>query len=107
MSEAIKVLLIEDHAGYREVIARTLQSSPKFELLHQFGTAEIALREIQKLQKDRTPDILILDLNLPGISGLEAIPWFKKYSPSSEIIILTQSDRESDVLAAISQGASG
>ena len=107
MPKTIKVLLVEDHAGYREVITRTLNSSPQFDLLHQFGTAEIALREIQKLPENQIPDIILLDLNLPGISGLEAIPWFKQYSPDSKVIIITQSDKEADVLTAISHGASG
>ena len=107
MPATIKVLLVEDHAGYREVITRTLANSSHMELVHQFGTAEIALREVQKLSENSTPDVLLLDLNLPGMSGLEAIPWFKKYSPNSQIIILTQSDKEADVLSAISQGASG
>jgi DNA-binding NarL/FixJ family response regulator len=53
------------------------------------------------------PDVILLDLNLPGMSGLEAIPWIKKYAPNTEIIVLTQSDRESDVVQAVSAGASG
>lgn len=107
MNDQIKVMLVEDHAGYREVISRTLNGAPQLELASQFGTAEIALREIQNQKENSTPDVILLDLNLPGLSGLEAIPWFRQYSPDSKIIILTQSDNESDVLHAISQGASG
>lgn len=107
MPATIKVMLIEDHAGYREVITRTLGSTSELKLIDQFGTAEIALREIEKLTENEAPDVLLLDLNLPGVSGLEAIPWFKQYSAKSKIIVLTQSDKESDVLTAISLGASG
>jgi DNA-binding NarL/FixJ family response regulator len=49
----------------------------------------------------------LLDLNLPRMSGLEAIPWFKKYAPEIKIIVLTQSDAEADILQAIQSGASG
>lgn len=100
-------MLVEDHAGYREVIAHALGRTTNIELICQFATAEIALREVQNLNKFETPDLVLLDLNLPGISGLEAIPWFRKYIPQTKIIILTQSNKETDVLAAISQGASG
>eukprot|EP00903_Cladosiphon_okamuranus_P004147 g4145.t1 len=77
------------------------------ELISQFGTAEIALREIQNARPGEHPDLVLLDLNLPGISGLESIPWIRKYSPKSKIIVLTQSNKEADVLEAISKGASG
>ncbi|MBK1855842.1 response regulator transcription factor [Verrucomicrobiaceae bacterium 5K15] len=107
MNTPIQVLLVEDHAGYREVISRTIQAADQVELLKQFGTAEIALREIQCVGPQKTPDVILLDLNLPGMSGIEAIPWFKKYLPEANVIILTQSDQEQDVLDAIALGASG
>lgn len=107
MKPAILVMLVEDHEGYREVIARALRRNPAFNLLSHFGTAEIALRAVQNNQPHSRPDVILLDLNLPGMSGLEAISWFKKYTPDSKIIILTQSHTESDILSAISRGASG
>jgi len=102
-----RIMLVEDHAGYREVITRALKREADLELISQFGTAEAALDSLQETPRPATPDLLLLDLNLPGMSGLEAIPWFKKYVPQIEIIILTQSDRASDVMTAITLGASG
>lgn len=107
MKHPIQVMLVEDSVPYRKAIAHALRVEPDVELASEFGTAEIALRSLQELTGQITPDVVLLDLNLPGISGLEAIPWFKKYTPKAEIIVLTQSDRESDVLTAVAAGASG
>lgn len=107
MKRKIKVMLVEDHAGYREVIARALKKEPDMELISEFGTAEIALRSLQDMSTRNVPDLILLDLNLPGMSGLEAMPFFRQSIPDTEIIVLTQSDREADILSAISQGAKG
>ncbi len=53
------------------------------------------------------PDVILLDLGLPGMGGLESIPLLKAAVPDARIIVLTQSDREADVLNAIAHGASG
>ncbi len=103
----INIMLVEDSPEFREVVAFTLSDEPDIELQSQFGTADFALRSLQSLSTRKVPDLILLDLNLPGTSGLEAIPWFKKAVPDAEIIILTQSDREEDVLKAIAAGASG
>lgn len=103
----IQVMLVEDHPGFREALVRSLQRCKNIDLHSKYGTAEIALRKIQYEQRDQQPDVLLLDLNLPGMSGIEAIPWFREYAPDLKIVVLTQSNNESDVLAAISQGATG
>ncbi len=107
MKHPINVMLVEDSVAYRKAIARSLGVEPNIELVSEFGTAEIALRSLQDTADQMAPDVILLDLNLPGMSGLEAIPWIKKYAPNTEIIVLTQSDRESDVVQAVSAGASG
>ncbi|MDF7800135.1 response regulator transcription factor [Pontiellaceae bacterium B1224] len=107
MKRKIRVMLIEDHPEYREIISFALGKEKDIELGNQFGTAEEALRSLQDRSLRLVPDIILLDLNLPGMSGLEAIPYFQKSIPDSRIIVLTQSDTEADVLHAISQGASG
>jgi len=100
-------MLVEDHPEYREVIEIALKSEQDIELVSKFGAAEVALRSLQNLNQGPKPDIILLDLNLPGMSGLDALPHFSVELPNANVIILTQSDRESDVLSAISHGASG
>ncbi|MGJ8656614.1 MAG: response regulator [Akkermansiaceae bacterium] len=104
MKQQIKIMLVEDNLAYRKGIACTLDRASNMELIAEFGASEFAL---QSLHGNPTPDILLLDLNLPGISGLDSIPLFKEQSPQTKIIVLTQSDREADVLLAIRLGASG
>ncbi|MDP4625273.1 MAG: response regulator transcription factor [Akkermansiaceae bacterium] len=107
MKTPIRIMLVEDHPEYRECIALALGKEPGIELTSEFGTAEQALNTLEKNDTFDKPDIILLDLNLPGISGIEAIPMLKKHLPASRIIVLTQSENEADVFAAVCAGASG
>ncbi len=107
MKRKIRIMLVEDHPEYREIIELAMNKEDDLELISQFGTAERALRSLQDRSTRREPDIILLDLNLPGLSGLEAIPFFYSALPGVKIIVLTQSDREEDVYRAITLGASG
>lgn len=107
MKNKIRIMLVEDHLGYREVIERAIKREKGLDLISQFGTAEIALRSLQNVSEKDTPNLVLLDLNLPGMPGLEALPWILDYVPNTKVIVLTQSDKEADVLEAISKGASG
>ena len=107
MPKKIKIMIIEDNPEYRHVINFALEDDPAIELIAQFGTAEMALRSIENKTNSQTPDLILLDLNLPRMSGLEALPWFQKYAPEIKVIILTQSDKEADIFCAIKNGASG
>lgn len=105
MSQKIKIMLIEDNTAYRKAIACALKNQEKMELHSQFNTAEVALREIQK--NPTHTDLILLDLDLPGMTGIEALSIFQDYKPDIKIIILTQSDRAKDILSCIAAGANG
>jgi DNA-binding NarL/FixJ family response regulator len=107
MKRKIRVMLVEDHPEYREVIDLAIEEESDIELTNQFGSAERALRSLQDRTLRQEPDLILLDLNLPGLSGIEALSYFRSSIPSAKIIILTQSNKEADVLNGIQKGASG
>jgi len=106
MTQPIQVSLVEDNPEYRDVVKLALESAPDIDLVSQFGTAEIALRTFAQDDAIK-PELILLDVRLPGIDGLDAIPGFGECLPEAKVIVLTQSDQEKDVLKAISAGAAG
>ena len=100
-------MLVEDHPDYREVIELSLLGEPDMQMISKFGAAEVALRSLEDRSTLTKPDVILLDINLPGMSGIKALPWIKKYSPTTKVIMLTQSDMEADVVQAIQSGAAG
>ena len=107
MNEKISVLIIEDSADYRSTVELAMESETDFDLIGQFGTSEIAIQALSENRFGRMPKIILLDLRLPGMDGLEAMAIIQRYSAGSKIIVLTQSNQEQDVLRAVACGASG
>ena len=107
MIKKTKVMLVEDHPEYRDVIDLALKDEPDIELISQVGSSERALQILQNPLDDNLPDLILLDLNLPGKSGLEALPLLRSCCPNAKVVVLTQSNNESDVLQAVQAGATG
>lgn len=107
MKRKIRILIVEDNPRYREAIVLALQHEADLQICGQFATAEIALRSLREQPSTELPDIMVLDLRLPGMGGLEALPAFLAVAPAVKVLILSQSDEEADVLRAITLGASG
>lgn len=107
MSDCIRVMLIEDNREYREAIEFAIEGASGMQVIASFVSAELALKSMESVVTNFVPDVLLLDLNLPGISGLDAIPYFKGFFADAKIIILSQSENEADVLCGITLGASG
>ncbi|MEM1441592.1 MAG: response regulator transcription factor [Verrucomicrobiota bacterium] len=97
-----RLILVEDNRNFREALA--MQLEPDFEVVGSYGSAEAAFRALRQNEK---PDLILLDLGLPGIGGLEAIGGFKDLAPEADVVILTQFDDRPRVFEAISAGASG
>ncbi|GAB5559008.1 MAG: response regulator transcription factor [Synoicihabitans sp.] len=107
MKKRIRVMLVEDNPRYRESLTLALEEAPQIKLVGEYGTAEIALRNLKAAPPNESADLILLDLRLPGMDGLTALSQFLAVAPEVKIMILTQSDNEADVLRAISLGASG
>ena len=101
------IMLVEDNPDYRQAVSLALADESWIENMRIFGAAEVALRALQTGQQEPAPGIILLDIGLPGLSGVEAIRDFQSLCPEAKIIMLTQSRDQADVIEAIRQGAAG
>lgn len=111
MSEKVKtngpinVCIVEDHADYRNILKDMMGVSGRLQCQAAFSNVEDILDYFQ--EGNPTPDIIILDLGLPGIDGIEAIPILKATAPKTQILVLTVFDNKTRVFQALGAGASG
>jgi DNA-binding NarL/FixJ family response regulator len=99
----IRVVIVEDHAELRESWQRVVEGSERMECLASFATAEEALRMIPGL----VPDVVLMDINLPGISGIECTRRLKREHPEIQILIFTVYKAADKIFEALEAGASG
>ncbi len=98
------VWIVEDNAGFRKQLVRMLNAGSEFECTGDFRTCESLLAEIHEASP---PDIVLMDIGLPGMSGIEGISRLKAISPTTEVIMLTVFDDNDNLVRAIAAGASG
>ena len=103
MDEKIKVLLVEDHAMVRMGLQVCLSQSDKVELI---GEAQDGLQGVD-MAKRLVPDVILMDIGLPYIDGIEATKKLKEAHVSSKVLIFTSRDSEDDIFAAFKAGADG
>jgi DNA-binding NarL/FixJ family response regulator len=103
VSEPILVLIADDHPLFREGVAHSLANEPDMALVGQAASGEEALR----LARDLLPDVLLLDITMPGKGGLIAATEIAVACPATKIVMLTVSEHEDDLVAAFKAGARG
>lgn len=103
MDDKIKVLLVEDHAMVRMGLQVCLEQSDKVELI---GEADDGLKGID-MAKRLIPDVILMDIGLPYIDGIEATRKLKESNVNSKVLIFTSRDSEDDIFAAFKAGADG
>lgn len=99
----IRVLIIDDHALFRSGIKSVLQRQADFVVVDEAGDG----LEGVKRAKQSDPDVILLDLHMPGISGLEALPLLADEAPKAQVVMLTVSEDTDDLLDALRAGARG
>lgn len=99
----IAVSIVEDNDQLRSTLARVLNRAEGFRCLSQYGDAESAL---EGLPKDR-PDVVLMDINLPGMNGVECVRQLKMAAPQIQAVMLTVYEDTENIFNALAAGASG
>lgn len=103
MKETIKVMLIDDHALFRKGVGQMISADPNFEVVGEAASGQEGLDLAQQI----LPDMVLIDLNMKGMNGLETLRRFKATALDARYIVLTVSDAEDDLLEALRAGADG
>ncbi len=103
MSDLTRVIIVDDHPLMRKGIQQLLSIEARFEIIAEATNGIEAVSFAKKLQ----PDLILLDFNMHGISGLETLKALRQNGCCAKVIILTVSDNRQDVIAMINQGADG
>lgn len=100
---SIRVLVVDDHTLFRQGIVGLLESQPDIEVVGQAGNGKDALAAAMEL----SPDVVLMDISMPGTTGLNATAEIKARRPQTNVLILTIHDREDYLYQALRAGASG
>src|SRR4249920_1395770 len=100
----IALAIVEDDPIIRDSLRTFLGGDPQFELVYTAASMEDFLRELEEDPRIN-PSILLLDIQLPGLSGIEGIPAIKKLRPKADIIMLTTFEESDKIFAALCAGA--
>lgn len=103
MTETIAVAIVEDQRPLREGLARLIDGTPGFRVVGSYGSMEAALEGVG----DTRPDVVLLDIELPGISGIEGVARLRALDPRPLVLMLTVFGDDDRVFQAICAGASG
>ena len=102
-AEPIRVMVVDDHALFRRGLQMVLEQEPDIQVVGEASDGAAALA----MALETTPDIVLMDVRMPGRGGIETCTAIKDAVPSTKIIMLTISDEEADLYEAIKAGAMG
>ena len=102
-NRSIRLLIVDDHPVVRDGLSGIFTGDPDFEVVGQAANGVDAVTQAQELQAD----VVLMDLRMPELGGVEAIKQLRQRTPSAHVIVLTTYDTDSEVLSAIEAGATG
>lgn len=103
MPEPIRILIADDHPVVRDGLAAMLATQPDFEVIGETSTGAEAVEEAERL----APDLVIMDLEMPSLDGVEAIRQIREADESTEVVVLTAFDTDERIIGAVEAGAQG
>ena len=103
MSERKRIVIADDHTILREGLKALLSSDPELEVV---GEAEDGMKAIRVVEKFK-PGLVLMDLSMPGMNGIDAIKEIKKRSPDTKVLVLTVHKTDEYILATLQAGADG
>jgi DNA-binding NarL/FixJ family response regulator len=106
VSETLRVLIVDDHQIVREGI-RTVLEDEGFEVIGETGNGDEALALVRRLSPDRVPDVVLMDMVMPGLPAIEAIRKIREISPATQVVVLTTFIEDRQVQDALAAGAIG
>src|ERR1044071_1619959 len=99
----ITVSIVEDNDKLRGTLARVLNRADGFKCLSEYSSAEEALKDLPNIK----PEVVLMDINLPGINGVECVRQLKQALPSLQVIMLTVYEDTENIFSALAAGATG
>ncbi|HXF64222.1 MAG TPA: response regulator transcription factor [Caldilineaceae bacterium] len=103
MSKPIRIVVADDHAVLRAGLMALLNDEPDMEVVGEASDGAAALRVVQAVR----PDVVLLDINMPGMNGLEALEGLRRTAPDSRVLVLTMHDDETYLRQVLASGGSG
>ena len=99
----VRLLVVDDHTLFRRGLIALLAGDPRFRVVGEAGDAGVAQRRAAEEQ----PDLILLDNHLPGVNGVDALAGLREAAPRTRVLMLTVSEDERDLAAALRAGANG
>lgn len=100
---AITVSIVEDNEQLRGTLARVINRAEGFRCLSHYGSAEEALKDLPQVK----PEVVLMDINLPGINGVECVRQLKQVLPQTQVMMLTVYEDTENIFNALAAGAAG
>jgi DNA-binding NarL/FixJ family response regulator len=100
---SISVSIVEDNDQLRSTLARVLNRSEGFRCLSQYPSAEEALKDLPQIR----PEVVLMDINLPGMNGVECVRQLKQLLPQTQVMMLTVYEDTENIFNALAAGAAG